>query len=95
MENLYPCPFNPDRGDLTIVYSLDRDAADVSMCIYSKAFRLVRKISLSGRSAGINQSRISGADLKELANDYYLYYMEINDPTGTGRGRIKELLIIR
>ena len=93
-DDVYPCPVNPLVSGMSAVYTLETAADSVDFKVYSRAYRLVRNIPLSGKAAGKNISPINSRNLKGLASGYYLYVIEAKGRAGIKRSAIKGFLVV-
>lgn len=61
----YPAPYNPDAGNLTVAYELNK-AANMEIYIYNLAGRLLSKVAIAsgaeGAKSGYNEVTLAGVD---------------------------------
>jgi len=89
---VYPHPYNPDKGDLRIKFTVTKKADEISVKIYSASFRCVKDIKLfDAIQAGEYTAQIKSGRLKTFANG--TYYFVLTD--GEIRSKADKIIVMK
>jgi len=90
---LFPHPYNSVSDSLKIKYTTTKRSSEITMKIYSSAFRLIKKVSLGKNVyAGTHVGEVKVSQIKQLANG--TYYFVIEDKDGA-RSRTDKIIILK
>src|ERR1035437_6519441 len=91
---VWPCPVDPDTQDMYVGFDLTGQPASVRFKVYTKAFRLIKNIVITGTVPGVmNEGKVNREYLSGMANGIYLYVIESMVNGGIKRSKIKEFII--
>ncbi len=92
----YPCPYI-NSADLTVGFTLTRNAVKTEFYLYTKAMRLIRKYSLPGTyAAGYNTLSIDSPLFAGISRGvYYFVITATGDNKAVAKSRIEKLIILK
>ncbi len=76
--NVWPNPYNPNLGNLSIGYTIAQDTDEVDIRIYTIAFRLIKVIIVSGSDSASSDEKtetVDKANFSNLADGTYYYIL--------------------
>ncbi len=95
---IYPNPYNPTgSGDLHIKFQITQEIKNISLKIYTVAFRLVKEETWEGDfQAGEIEEDIAPGELYKLANGTYYFLLTAETSDGkTLKGKPATIIILR
>ena len=93
---VYPDPYDPEKGNLNIMYSLAEPESSVEFRLYTRGFRLIRQENLTAGIAGIKTDNVPADVFDGLSNGIYIYVLIIKGDDGMERpGKLREMIILR
>jgi hypothetical protein len=92
--NLWPNPVNPANSELAILMDIKLQPRNAELLIYSRSYRLIRKIKLADANAGINLVFVQKENLESLSNGIYYYVVNV-EGVDKGRSKIGVFVILR
>jgi endoglucanase len=73
---VWPCPVNPAYQDLNVIFYISGASTKVSFNIYTRGYRLVKKLELGAYPQGTNECKINREYIYGLSNGIYYYVIE-------------------
>ena len=94
---VYPNPYNPDSGSLTIVFDITKNTVSMGFKLYTVSGRLVRSDAVPvNLTAGTKSVTFTNTVFTQLSQGVYFYYLLAESDTGDeARSAIEKLVIIR
>jgi mannan endo-1,4-beta-mannosidase len=92
---VYPDPYNPDKYDLKVSYSLNGPAKTVKFMIFTTSFRLIRQEIWANKPSGLNEGVVNRAYLKNLSSGTYMYVLMYGDNGSEKRSKIGIFVILK
>jgi hypothetical protein len=93
--NIYPQPYDPDRGDLRILFNAGKNIISAEFDLYTSGYRLVRKVTDNEfKYSGENTLTVSAGRLKGLASGTYYFTLRGTADDGAAAMSKPETVII-
>ncbi|PKL91434.1 MAG: hypothetical protein CVV21_07570 [Candidatus Goldiibacteriota bacterium HGW-Goldbacteria-1] len=95
---IYPNPYNSKISPAGpfVIFKLAKNAAGVSLRIYSSSFRLVKNIEFEGVfTAGLNRAHTRAEDFKNLSNGTYYFVLTADGASGKAKSKADKMIVLK
>jgi hypothetical protein len=93
---LYPSPYNPEKGNLTISFDITQNVKTIKVKIYTTSYRKIKQLNYSYQNAGNIKLTIENKYLQNIANGvYHILIGIVNLKNEEAWSKPEELIILR
>jgi hypothetical protein len=89
---IYPNPYNPDTTDLYVLSGMTQNAKNITLRIYTDAFRLIRVVQIKGPVSG--PMAVDKVNFRDISMGIYYMIISAEDPDNKINKSRPQILII-